>query len=364
MSWLARSIATSLNVPDDSGADDDPDASTTPSSSGRIPPPPPPPPHPLHSIAAEGVKDDLTELSHTLTRQFWGVAKFLAPPPGETSPSPSPQSSGNQSADGETPPEIVGIRNDFAELGGRFKSGITRISSHKAVSGFSRLASNFFAPEDEEENEWEEERRRGIRFEMEEEGVRREVEGDELWHEWEKLRFEADEGDVRHDLVVDGQELEVERVNQEEGDELEEQRLRHEEDGELQGEDSKLEGRTMHEEDVELEERTMHDEEEVEDWDVIGITEEVLTFAQNIARHPETWLDFPLLPDDEDSDGPFSCNFFSFCSNLLLLYEMTYKVSSLSSGQCVTRFYCPSHMLFVLCIITLINCYPVSTMKL
>jgi hypothetical protein len=360
MSWLARSIATSLNIPDDSGADDDPDASTTPSPSGRIPPPPP---HPLHSAAAEGVKDDLTELSHTLTRQFWGVANFLAPPPGETSP--SPQSSGDQSAHGETPHEIVGIRNDFAELGGRFKSGISRISSHKAVSGFSRLASNFFAPDDEEENEWEEKRRRGIRFEMEEEGVRREVEGNELWHEWEeKLRLEADEGDVRHDLVVDGQELEVERVNQEEGDELEEQRLRHEGDGELQGEDSKLQGRAMHEKDVELEERTMHEEEEVEDWDVIGITEEVLTFAQNIARHPETWLDFPLLPDDEDSDGPFSCNFFSFCSNLLFLYEMTYKVSSLSSGQCVTRFYCPRHMLFVLCIITLINCYPVSTMKL
>ncbi|KAF9603144.1 hypothetical protein IFM89_034154 [Coptis chinensis] len=28
---------------------------------------------------------------------------------------------------------------------------------------------------------------------------------------------------------------------------------------------------------------------------------EVLTFARNIAMHPETWLDFPLA-DDEDSD--------------------------------------------------------------
>lgn len=33
-----------------------------------------------------------------------------------------------------------------------------------------------------------------------------------------------------------------------------------------------------------------------------GITEEVLTFARNISMHPETWLDFPLFFDDEDDD--------------------------------------------------------------
>jgi hypothetical protein len=75
---------------------------------------------------------------------------------------------------------------------------------------------------------------------------------------------------------------------------------------------------------------------------VIGIADEVLAFAQNTARHPETWLDFLLLPDDE-SVGLFSSNFFSLCSNLLLLTETTYKVSSLSLGQCVTRFYWPRH---------------------
>jgi hypothetical protein len=159
------------------------------------------------------------------------------------------------------------------------------------------------------------------------------VEGDELWNEWEeKLRLEGDEGDVRHDLVND-HELEVERVKV---GELEEKRFIHEEDGELEGKGThedhgELEGRGMHE-DVELGERTRYDEE-VEDWDVIGITEEVLAFTQNIARHPETWFDFPLLPDDEESDGPFSCNFCSLCSNLLLLNETTCKVSSLSLGQ-------------------------------
>ncbi|CAN6281544.1 unnamed protein product [Urochloa humidicola] len=303
MSWLARSLATSLNLPDDSGGDDDPDADT-PSPSARIPPPPPLPPHPPHSGAAEGVKEDLTELSKTLTRQFWGVANFLAPPPGETSPSPSPspQSAGGQPGDAGTPPEIAGIRNDFAEISGRFRSGISRISSHKAVSGFSKMASNLFAPEDEEEGEWEEERRRRIRYEMEEQAVRDEVEGDEEWHQWEeKVRLEVEDDQVGHELV-DGHELE--RGNHEELGEVElaVPRVRHEEGGALG------EQRLRHEEDTELEEqRLWQDEEEVEeDWDVIGITEEVLAFATNIARHPETWLDFPLLPDDDESDGPFS----------------------------------------------------------
>lgn len=318
MSWLARSLATSLNIPDDSGADDDPDATPTPSPSARIPPPLPT--HPLHSGAAEGVKEDLTELSKTLTRQFWGVANFLAPPPGETSlspsPSPSPQSAGGQSADARTPPEIAGIRNDFAEIGGRFRSGISRISGHKAVSGFSRMASSFFAPDDDAENEWEEERRRHIRYEMEEE-----AEGDEEWHQWEeRVGLRVDDGNARH-------ELEMERVRDEEDDELEELRARHEDDGELG------ELRARHEEDGEPEElRVAHEEEEVEeDWDVIGITEEVLAFATNIARHPETWLDFPLLPDDDESDGPFSCNFFAsfFKLFILILGEMICKVSSL-----------------------------------
>ncbi|KAF8674311.1 hypothetical protein HU200_048139 [Digitaria exilis] len=306
MSWLARSLATSLNLPDDSGADDDPDAdaaaSSTPSPSARIPPPPPLPPPPPHSAAAEGVKEDLTELSKTLTRQFWGVANFLAPPPGEASPSPSPspQSVGGQSGDAGTPPEIAGIRNDFAEIGGRFKSGISRISSHKAVTGFSKMASNFFAPEDDEESEWEDERRRHARYEMGQEAARHGApEADEEWHQWEeRVRLGVEDDRVGHELV-DGHEMEIEK--HEEDGELEVQRVRHGDGGEFG---------LRHEEDVELEEqRVRQEEEEEEDWDVIGITEEVLAFATNIARHPETWLDFPLLPDDDESDGPFSCNF-------------------------------------------------------
>lgn len=45
-------------------------------------------------------------------------------------------------------------------------------------------------------------------------------------------------------------------------------------------------------------------EYEVEDnvGDAVGVTEEALGFSQNIAHHPETWLDFPLS-EDEEFDG-------------------------------------------------------------
>ena len=33
-----------------------------------------------------------------------------------------------------------------------------------------------------------------------------------------------------------------------------------------------------------------------------GLTDEVLTFAGNIAHHPETWLDFPV-EDEDDMEG-------------------------------------------------------------
>ncbi|GKD02581.1 putative U-box domain-containing protein 30-like protein [Tanacetum coccineum] len=40
---------------------------------------------------------------------------------------------------------------------------------------------------------------------------------------------------------------------------------------------------------------------EEKEKEIVGVTEEVLGFATNIAHHPETWLDFPLS-EDEDSD--------------------------------------------------------------
>ncbi|KAJ4866436.1 BSD domain-containing protein [Raphanus sativus] len=51
---------------------------------------------------------------------------------------------------------------------------------------------------------------------------------------------------------------------------------------------------------VEEEEET--DDEEEEEMDAVAVTEEVLAFARNIAMHPETWLDFPLDPEEDLDD--------------------------------------------------------------
>ncbi|CAM8989375.1 unnamed protein product [Rhodiola kirilowii] len=146
-----------------------------------------------------GVKEDLDEITKTLTRQFWGVASFLAPPPH----SPTEESSSERSTgfDGDADREgseavaagIDGIVSDFAEIGGRFKSGITKLSGAKAVSEFSKIASNI-------------------------------------------LQLGLDQGSVG----------------------------------------------------------------EYESGSAIGVTEEVVAFANNVAMHPETWLDFPLADDDQE----------------------------------------------------------------
>jgi len=51
----------------------------------------------------------------------------------------------------------------------------------------------------------------------------------------------------------------------------------------------------------------------------VGITDEVLAFARNIAMHPETWLDFPL-DEEEDLDGMcVSFSMIAFCFQCGLL---------------------------------------------
>lgn len=173
MSWLARSIANSLKLDDDddNGNDDvpianaksppesNPQADSSPSHSSASPSPSPSP-------TARGVKEDLSELTKTLTRQFWGVATFLAPPP-ESTPPHSPRISSDSvppkpSADRPATEEpsdpkisdedlISGIRSDFAEIGGRFRSGISKLSSNAAVSEFTKIASNLLQFGSEEE---------------------------------------------------------------------------------------------------------------------------------------------------------------------------------------------------------------------
>lgn len=197
MSWLARSLANSLRLDDDDGADGDDDdedndvvllnqSSGDPSPSlanlqrqqeddGRTEPER----NEEEEAQARGVKEDLSEIKHVLTRQFWGVASFLAPPPSEPS-TPSrnlPQS----------PPN---------------------------------------------------------------------------WDRSEPL----DQPDPAPAMAP--------RIEEKEEEE---------------------------------------EEEELEEY-AVGITEEVLAFARNIAMHPETWLDFPL-DEEDDLDG-------KFLSSLSKIYDL------------------------------------------
>ncbi|KAK4393492.1 hypothetical protein Sango_1820000 [Sesamum angolense] len=145
MSWLARSIANSLKFDDDDdndlnpGQKPDPRESENPepqSDDGSLSPTSP----------SRGVKEDLSELSRTLTRQFWGVASFLAPPPQPEQKSDPDVSEPDQGS-------ILGIRSDFAEIGGKFRSGISRLSNNINVSEITKMASNFLQLESDDENE-------------------------------------------------------------------------------------------------------------------------------------------------------------------------------------------------------------------
>ncbi|PON52191.1 BSD domain containing protein [Trema orientale] len=125
MSWLIKTLRSN-----------DPQQSTSP------------PPSPA------GVKEDLSVIGQTIGRQLRGVAAFLAPPPATTS------AGADSSPESETESvALAGIRNDLAEIGGSFKSGLTLLSSNsnRAVSEISRFASSWLQFEDKAEKEDEEE---------------------------------------------------------------------------------------------------------------------------------------------------------------------------------------------------------------
>ncbi|XP_039062372.1 uncharacterized protein LOC120206865 isoform X2 [Hibiscus syriacus] len=147
MSWLARSIANSLKL--DEEDDDYTNAASSPrtapdSNSGQSSPDPNTP---------RGVKEDISELTKTVTRQFWGVASFLAPPPPTSSNQPLDQTEKENSPRLPSDEELIaGIRSDLSEIGGRFKTEISKLSKNIAVSEFTKIASNFLQFGSEEES--------------------------------------------------------------------------------------------------------------------------------------------------------------------------------------------------------------------
>ncbi|KAJ9566899.1 hypothetical protein OSB04_002865 [Centaurea solstitialis] len=187
MSWLARSIAESLQIQEDEDEDDRPTTTTDNNSNKQ---------QQQQEFNLEedeqgsdsqtltgggGVKEDLSEFTESLARQFRGVASFLAPPPPPPPPPPLPLRH-------RLP--VVATRPDPS------------VSSPVSVDDVSNSDS----------------------------------------------RFGAGNG-VSNSATF--------------GDE---------------------------------------DQEEENGGDFVGVTEEVLTFAMNIAHHPETWLDFPLSEEEEEND--------------------------------------------------------------
>ncbi|WCJ35589.1 BSD domain-containing protein [Euphorbia peplus] len=222
MSWLARSLANSLRLEEDEEEDDHqndvhppqndipPNSAEQSSSSHPHPNQQPHSPQQDEEAIARGVKEDLSEFSQTLTRQLWGVASFLAPPPPTSSRSPDRFQEPGAS-------DSEGIRRDFGEIGGRFRTGVTEIS---------KMASNYFPFGSQGDNEVASDRGEG------------------------GYREEEEEQEQEQELVTD------------EYDECDE--------------------------------------------GAIGITDEVLAFARNIAMHPETWLDFPLDQEEDLDDFDMS----------------------------------------------------------
>uniref|UniRef100_A0A1J3JJF8 BSD domain-containing protein n=1 Tax=Noccaea caerulescens TaxID=107243 RepID=A0A1J3JJF8_NOCCA len=230
MAWLARSIANSLKIDedDDDGKETIKSNSNEDSGSDK--------PSVLASQSPRGVKEDISELTKTFRSQLWGVASFLAPPPDssdlpEKNPTGDPVDETRKSSDlGEGDEDLIaGIRNDIVEIGGRFRTGISKISGNIPVSGLTKMASNF--------------------LQLGKEGA-------------------------------DSKELDV--------------------------------------------------------GDAIGVTEEVVGFARDLALHPETWLDFPFPGEDEDFDD------FEMTD---AQYEHALAVDRLASSLAALRIeLCPAYM--------------------
>ncbi|TYG95123.1 hypothetical protein ES288_A11G243200v1, partial [Gossypium darwinii] len=102
-------------------------------------------PSPSHSHPSSdpntlrGVKEDIFELTKTLTRQFWADEQSLRPP-----------SDGWDEASDEA--LIAGIHSDLSEIGGKFKTEISKLSKNITVSEFAKMASNFLQLGSDEEN--------------------------------------------------------------------------------------------------------------------------------------------------------------------------------------------------------------------
>ncbi|KAH0903014.1 hypothetical protein HID58_042517 [Brassica napus] len=226
MAWLARSIANSLKI--DEEEEDEKETIEDPGSDK------PSSPSALKSQSPRGVKEDISELTKTFRSQLWGVASFLAPPPSSSDPTDEETRKSSDLAEGDED-LMAGMRSDFVEIGGRFKTGISKLSGNLPVSEITKMASSFWQGGDSEERD----------------GV----------------------------------------------------------------------------------------------GDVIGVTEEVVGFARDLALHPETWLDFPFPEEDNNFDASNSSQSFADFEMTDAQYEHALAVERVATGLAVLRIeLCPAYM--------------------
>lgn len=140
MSWLARSLTSSLRL---SPFEEEQEPTAT---SNREP-----------NTESESefesdnsnrtVQEDLSDITQTLSRQFWGVASLLS-----TQNANPGSSTSDDHAEIAGSPRIDGIKNDFAEIGNQFKSSISLFSNAKVVTEVSKMATSLLQFGSEEED--------------------------------------------------------------------------------------------------------------------------------------------------------------------------------------------------------------------
>ncbi|KAL2609285.1 hypothetical protein R1flu_027858 [Riccia fluitans] len=317
----------------------------------------------IASATGKGVKEDLTQLTKSFTRQLWGVASFLAPPPPQRSPSSvsaedsqedflrssskdetiisggirdveeaegvtrsvadrtrswertsgealalnesdsrvrsSPRTPLDEGSAPTTPrggPRLTGLRSDFAELRGSVATGLSRISNSviRAVAGDGSGDENEDGP--------------AIHSAAEKVQTPRSSEGVDQSTKSSGRGFDSFLKPLLGNMLKgDGSEADV---SSEEDDDGANTKERQEQTNSSPRTNDSLPSAFASGIDgiskfllqiVQDEEYDEKEEESDERLDAVGLNEAVVTFAKNIAMHPETWLDFPL-PEDENED--------------------------------------------------------------
>ncbi|KAH9297295.1 hypothetical protein KI387_028977 [Taxus chinensis] len=250
-----------------------------------------------------GMKEDLSELTRSFTKQLWGVASFLAPPPATTGASAA-KPSDSSAAPGSNPepiafharpvhPQQCNLwHSDLPLLSCNYIQKCSILCNPKSIGRHEQCDRKLTGGKG---------RRNLTLYSM---GIFKEslqLEAVDQTHEDRENSFHGDSsenaqrlmgirsdfaeisGSVRTGLSRFSSNKAVHGISKLASNFLP---FKRESEGE--------------EEEKEEEKSGAFDQKSLRS--AVGITEEVLTFARNISMHPETWLDFPLFNDEDDHD--------------------------------------------------------------